>query len=111
MIVTVHPRGEVLTVLVIVFLFLSYLWTNVNYGAFSIALTGYICFLLAIAHQPAHDVLLRRLGATAAGCGIAIGVHLFVLAWRRASHFTVQRVHTLEERFGWRDPATDRTLH
>lgn len=111
LVVTVHPRGEVLTLLVIVFLFLSYLWTNVNYGAFSIALTGYICFLLAIAHQPAHEVLLRRLGATAAGCGIAIGVHLFVLGLRRASHYTITRVHTLEERFGWRDPSSDQTLH
>ena len=110
LVVTVHPRGLALTILVLVFLYLSYLWTNVNYGAFSVVLTGYICFLLAILHQPAHDVLLRRFGATAAGCGIAIGVHLFVLGLRRASHFTVQRVHTLEERLGWRS-ASDLSMH
>lgn len=104
LVVSVHPQGVALTALVLVFLYLSYLWTNVNYGAFSVVLTGYICFLLAILHQPAHDVLHRRIGATAAGCGIAVGVHLFVLGLRRASHFTVQRVHTLEERLGWRGP-------
>ena len=111
LVVTVHPRGFVLTLLVLVFLYLSYLWTNVNYGAFSVVLTGYICFLLAILHQPAHDVLLRRFGATAAGCGIAIGVHLFVLGLRRASHFTVEHVHTLEERLGWRNATEEAVVH
>ena len=112
LIVSVHPRGFALTLLVLVFLYLSYLWTNVNNGAFSVVLTGYICFLLAIFHQPAHEVLVRRFGATSAGCGIAVGVHLFVLGLRRASHFTVQRVHTLEERLGWRSAAiSDDRVH
>ena len=101
-VVAAHPRGEVLTVLVLIFLYLSYLLTNVNYGAFATFLTGYICFLLAIVHQPAHDVLIRRVGATAAGCGIAIVVHLMSLGLRRISGFAVTRAHTLEERLGWR---------
>ena len=111
LVVTVHPHGVSLALLVLIFLYLSYLWVNVNYGAFSVVLTGYICFLLAILHQPAQDVLLRRFGATAAGCGIAIGVHLTVLGLRRASHFTVQRVHTLEERLGWRSAGIEDSVH
>lgn len=111
LIVSAHPRGLALTALVLLFLFLSYLWTNVNYGAFSVVLTGYICFLLAILRMPAHDVLEHRMGATAAGCGIAVGVHLFVLGMRRAGHFTVEHVHTLEERFGLRSVRGDEAMH
>ena len=101
-IVLAHPRGEILTALVLLFLFLSYLFTNVNYGVFATVLTGYICFLLAIVHQPAHDVLIRRVGATAAGCGIAIGVHLISLGLRRISGFVIQPVLTLEARISSR---------
>ncbi|GAA3755504.1 FUSC family protein [Terriglobus aquaticus] len=111
LVVSAHPHGLALTALVIVFLFLSYLWTNVNYGAFSVVLTGYICFLLAIVRQPAHSVLEHRMGATAAGCGIAVGVHLVVLGLRKAGHFTVDRVHTLEERFGWRSVPAEESMH
>ncbi len=89
-----------LTALVILFLFLSYLLTNVNYGAFATVLTGYICFLLAIAHQPAHDVLQRRVLATVVGGTLAVAVHLGFIAMRRAFGITIPRLHTLEERLG-----------
>ncbi len=95
-----HPHGEVLTALVLLFLFLSYLTTNVNYGAFATVLTGYICFLLAIVHQPAHDVLQRRVFATAAGGTLAIVVHLAFVAARSALGITLPRLRTLEEHLG-----------
>ncbi len=99
-VIALHPHGEVLTALVILFLFLSYLLTNVNYGAFATVLTGYICFLLAIAHQPAHDVLQRRVLATVVGGTLAVAVHLGFIAMRRAFGITIPRLHTLEERLG-----------
>lgn len=97
-VVAVHPRGETLTALVLLFLFLSYLLNNVNYGVFAVVLTGYICFLLAIVRVPAHDALTRRVGATLIGCGLAIAVHLLFIAVRRALGIVVPRVHSLEER-------------
>ncbi len=104
LVVAVHPRGEVLTVLALVFLYLSYLFTSVNYGVFATVLTGYICFLLAIIRLPANEVLLRRVGATAAGCGLAIGVHLTFIGVRHVLGFAVPHLHTLEERLGFRSP-------
>ncbi len=101
-----HPRGEVLTALVLLFLFLSYLLTNVNYGAFATVLTGYICFLLAIVHQPAHEVLQRRVLATVIGGTLAIVVHLAFIAVRRIFGITIPRLRTLEERFGTQPPGT-----
>lgn len=101
-IVTLHPRGEVLTALVLLFQFLCYLLLNVNYGAFAAVLTGYICFLLAIVRVPAHDVLLHRVLATVAGCGVAIAVHLLFMAGRRLLGIATPHLHTLEERMGLR---------
>lgn len=98
--VVFHPHGEVLTALVLLFLFLSYLLTNVNYGAFATVLTGYICFLLAIVHMPAHDVLERRVLATITGSLIAIGVHLAFVAARHLLGIATPHLHTLEERLG-----------
>jgi len=100
-VVAVHPRGETLTALVLLFLFLSYLLLNVNYGAFAAVLTGYICFLLAIVHQPAHDVLLRRVGATAVGCALVIAIHLASIAVRALFGIATPHLHSLEERFGF----------
>ena len=101
-----HPRGEVLTALVLLFLFLSYLFTNVNYGVFATVLTGYICFLLAIVHQPTHDVLQRRVFATVVGGALAIAVHIGFIAMRRIFGVTIPRLHTLEERLGIHSPGT-----
>ncbi len=99
-VIVFHPHGEVLTALVLLFLFLSYLLTNVNYGAFATVLTGYICFLLAIAHNPAHDVLQRRVLATVIGSALAIAVHLAFVMTRHLLGITVPHLHTLEERLG-----------
>lgn len=107
----VHPKGEVLTALVLLFLFLTYLTTNVNYGVFASVLTGYICFLLAIVHQPAHDVLQRRVFATVVGATLAIAVHLAFVAGRRALGITIPRLRTLEEHLGLHSAVHDMDEH
>ena len=60
MVVWLRPGGPSLVALTLLFLFGSYLLNSVNYGAFAVVLTGYICFILAIAHQPPNEVLQHR---------------------------------------------------
>ena len=101
-VVALHPRGEVLTALVLLCQFLCYLLLNVNYGAFAAVLTGYICFLLAIIRLPAHDVLRHRVLATAAGCIVVVAVHLLFIGVRALFGIASPHLHTLEERMGVR---------
>ena len=104
-IIALHPHGEVLTALVLLFLFLTYLLLNVNYGVFAAVLTSYIVFLLAIVHTPTRDVLTNRSLATLAGSCVALAVHLAFMAVRKVLGITVPRLHTLEERLGIHRPA------
>ncbi len=101
LVIAVHPRGEVLTLLVLLFLYLTYLFNNVNYGVFAMALTGYICFLLAVVRNPARDVLAHRMEATAIGCSLAISIHLLFIGTRHAFGLASPHLHTLEERLGF----------
>lgn len=100
LIVLFHPQGEVLTALVLLFLFLTYLLLNVNYGAFASVLTSYIVFLLAIVHTPSHEVLRNRVLATLAGCAVALSVHLAFSTVRKLLGISVPHLRTLEERLG-----------
>ncbi|SEB78695.1 FUSC family protein [Terriglobus roseus] len=97
-VVELQPRGMWLALLVLVFQFAAYLLANVNYGAFALALTGYICFVLAVAHQPPREVMLHRVLATLAGTGIALAVHLAFILGRKALNITPPTLHSLEER-------------
>lgn len=100
LIVYLRPNGMWLSSLTLLFLFGAYLLSTVNYGAFAISLTGYICFLLAIAHQPPNEVLLHRVIATVVGSGIALGVHAAFIAARRALGIATPVLNSLESRFG-----------
>ena len=82
-VVEVRPGGMWLAVLVLLFQAATYLLNTVNYGAFAVTLTGYICFVLAIAHQPPREVLWHRVLATMIGTGIALGVHIAFRYGRR----------------------------
>ena len=97
-VVEMQPRGMALALLVLVFQFAAYMLTNVNYGAFALALTGYICFVLAVAHQPPREVMLHRVLATLAGTAIALGVHAAFIFGRRLLHIAPPTLHSLEER-------------
>ncbi len=96
-VVWLRPSGEWLAALVLVFLFATYLLNTVNYGAFAVVLTGYICFILAIAHQPANQVLLHRVLATLAGSTLALGIHLLFIGGRKLLGVATPVLHTLEE--------------
>ncbi len=100
LILWLRPGGQWLAALTLVFLFGAYVLSNVNYGAFAISLTGYICFLLAIAHQPPNEVLLHRVLATVVGSGVALGVHAMFVAGRTALGMATPVLHSLESRFG-----------
>ena len=97
-VVWLRPGGQWLAALTMLFLFAAYLLNTVNYGAFAIALTGYICFLLAIAHQPPSEVLLHRVIATVAGGALAIGIHLMFMGGRALFGIATPVLHSLEER-------------
>jgi hypothetical protein len=97
-VVELRPSGMWLAAFVLIFLFFMYLMNTVNYGAFAIFITGYICFILAIARQPPHEVLLHRVMATLIGSVIALAVHASFLIGRRLLGIATPTLHTLEER-------------
>ena len=97
-VVELRPSGIWLAVFTLIFMFGAYLFNTVNYGAFALFLTGYICFILAIAHQPANEVLLHRVIATLIGSAIALAVHASFIIGRRLLGIATPTLHTLEER-------------
>lgn len=98
-VVELKPGGMWLAVLVLAFQGATYLLNTVNYGAFAVTLTGYICFVLAIAHQPPREVLAHRVLATLMGTGIALGVHIVFRYGRRILGIDPPpKIHPLEDR-------------
>jgi hypothetical protein len=97
-VVEARPQGIWLALLVLVFQFLAYLLVNVNYGVFALALTGYICFVLAVAHQPPREVMLHRVLATLAGTALALGIHAAFVLGRKLLHIKPPTLLSLEER-------------
>lgn len=85
LIVFVHPAGETLAALVTVFLFATYCLLYVNYGAFAVALTGYIVFILAMVRVPERATIAHRVEATLIGGAIALLMHaVFHWVWPRS---------------------------
>jgi hypothetical protein len=97
-VVHLQPQGQMLSALVLLFLAASYLLNNVNYGAFALALTGYICFVLAVAHQPPREVLHNRVVATMMGTALAMAVHAMFLFGRKLMGIAPPVLHSLDER-------------
>jgi uncharacterized membrane protein YccC len=98
-VVELKPGGTWLAVLVLLFQGATYLLNTVNYGAFAVTLTGYICFALAIARQPPREVLAHRVLATLIGTGIALGVHIVFRYGRRIFGINPPpKIHPLEDR-------------
>ncbi len=96
-VVWLRPGGQWLGGLALTFLFVTYLLNLVNYGVFAVALTGYICFILAIAHQPPNEVLLHRVLATLTGSALALFVHIAFIAGRKFLGLATPRLRSLEE--------------
>jgi len=77
--VLLKPHAWVLVALVLLCVGVFYVLQNVNYAAYSIALTGYIAFVLAINRMPEQQTITRRIIATSLGGAIGFGVHLATL--------------------------------
>jgi uncharacterized membrane protein YgaE (UPF0421/DUF939 family) len=81
---TFRPDLTSLSVLVVIFAWLCYSVVTVNYGAFSICITTYIAFLLAMAGLPEGQVAFYRVANTTLGGGLALLVALpALLRYRR----------------------------
>jgi uncharacterized membrane protein YccC len=89
--VLLKPHAAVLVALVLICVGASYVLINVNYAAYSIALTGYIAFVLAINRMPEQQTVTRRIIATSLGGVIGFGVHLATL-WMKPQEAPASKV-------------------
>jgi uncharacterized membrane protein YccC len=78
-----HPTPIVLAAFTLLFAWLSYGLLNVNYALFSMAITGYIVFLLSLNQIPGTTIAARRTLCTAIGGAIALTVRLIVISYSR----------------------------
>lgn len=67
----------------ILFAWLAYGFLNVNYALFTMAVTGYIVFLLGLNVIPGPTLAVRRTFCTAVGGGLALIVRVLVISYRR----------------------------
>ena len=79
----VHTTPIVLAAFTVLFAWLAYGLLNVNYALFSMAVTGYIVFLLSLNVIPGPILAQRRTFCTALGGAIALGVRLVVISYKR----------------------------
>lgn len=67
-----HPSPPVLAVLIVFFAWWAYSLLNVNYSLFTLNLTAYVVFLLALSGLPPATVVHRRAACTLLGGAIAL---------------------------------------
>jgi hypothetical protein len=67
----------------VLFAWLAYGLLNVNYALFTMAVTGYIVFLLALNQVPGPEIARHRTFCTAVGGAIALCVRLIVISYKR----------------------------
>lgn len=79
----VNPTPIVLVAFTVLFAWLSYGLLNVNYALFSMAVTGYIVFLLSLNQVPGHEIAVHRTIATALGGAIALCMRIVVISYKR----------------------------
>ena len=79
----IHTTPIVLASFTVLFAWLSYGILNVNYALFSMAITGYIVFLLSLNEVPGPILAERRTISTALGAAIALCMRLVVITYRR----------------------------
>lgn len=79
----VHPSTIGLAAFTVLFAWLAYGILNVNYALFSMAVTGYIVFLLALNEIPGPTLAARRTFCTALGGAIALCVRAMTILYRR----------------------------
>ena len=79
----VHPSTVELACLVVLLTWCCYGVLNVNYALFSVFLTSYIVFLLALAQMPGAVTARRRFVCTLIGGVLALSVRLLVIRFRQ----------------------------
>lgn len=85
-----HATPLVLAIGTVIFAWLAYGFLNVNYALFTMAITSYIVFLLALNQIPGKELAERRTICTAIGAGISLCIRFLVISykyrhWRRAA--------------------------
>jgi hypothetical protein len=80
-----HPTHWWLAGLAALFAFWAFATNSVNYGVFSLFLTGYIVFLLSLNAMPSPEIAHRRALCTVAGAIIALIIHIDALRRHRAA--------------------------
>jgi len=78
-----HPTPLALAAFTALFAWLSYGLLNVNYALFSVAITGYIVFLLSLNQVPGPTIAVHRTFSTALGGAIALCTRVLVISYRR----------------------------
>ncbi len=78
-----NPAPVTLAAFTVVFAWLSYGLVNVNYALFSMAITGYIVFLLSLNEVPGPTIALHRTVSTALGGAIALCARVIVISYKR----------------------------
>jgi hypothetical protein len=73
--ITLRPDGVWLSLLIIVSMYLAYALQNVNYALYSIPLTAYIAFILAVGKTPEGSTAEHRVVATAFAGVVAMLIH------------------------------------
>jgi uncharacterized membrane protein YccC len=73
----------VLAAFTVLFAWLAFGLVNVNYALFSMAITGYIVFLLSLNQIPGPLLAQRRTFCTALGGAIALCVRFAVISYKR----------------------------
>jgi len=90
-----HPTPAVLAGLLVFFAWWAYAVLNVNYSLFTLNLTAYVVFLLALSGLPPAEVVHRRAAYTALGGALALLAYVDVFRktrlWIRADREELQR--------------------
>jgi uncharacterized membrane protein YccC len=78
-----HPGPEAHLILALAFATVAFIVFNVNYAAFTTAVTAYVVFLLAFGGLPEHTALLDRIEASLVGGVLALVAYAFWPTWER----------------------------
>jgi uncharacterized membrane protein YccC len=108
----VHPYPPTLVVLAIAFAFGAFVLFNVNYALFTMSITGYVIFLLALGGLPEHSALVSRVEETLLGGALALAAYALWPTWERtlvperlADLLARQRIHARLLLAAYADPA------
>jgi uncharacterized membrane protein YccC len=80
----VRPYPETLAILAVAFAFCAYAVFTLNYALFTLAITGFVVFMLALGGLPEHSALVDRVVETLIGGTLALVAYALWPTWERA---------------------------